>query len=168
MKEILFSNTFLISVAVVNLVLILLYVLNSIKLSKLRKSYSEFMSRLGKGTNIEEILKEYINTVDGIKTENEEIKKYCEKIDLKADLCICKTGLVRYNAYKDTGSNLSFALALLNKNDDGIVLNGIYARDSSNIFCKTIKAGVPEYAVSEEEKEAIEKAMGNKDGVKEK
>lgn len=162
MKEILFSNAFMISVVVVNLILIILYVLNSIKLSKLRNGYSEFMSRLGNGNNVEEILKEYIKNVDEIKTDNKEIKKYCDKINQKAELCICKTGLVRYNAYKDTGSNLSFALALLNEKDDGIVLNGIYARDSSNIFCKTVKNGKSEYAISDEEAEAIEKAVNNK------
>ena len=105
--------------------LLLLYILNNIKLSKLRRNYSNFMSKLGKGDNIDEILKEYIEKVENISSENKEIEKYCDKLNNKVDQCIRKIGLVRYNAYKDTGSNLSFALALLNEENSGIVLNGI-------------------------------------------
>ena len=67
--------------------------------------------------------------------------------------------MVRYNAYKDTGSDLSFALAILNDNNTGIVLNGIYGRDTSNIYAKPVVNGNSEYALSKEEKEAIERAM---------
>ena len=142
--------------------LLLLYILNNIKLSKLRRNYSNFMSKLGKGDNIDEILKEYIEKVENISSENKEIEKYCDKLNNKVDQCIRKIGLVRYNAYKDTGSNLSFALALLNEENSGIVLNGIYSRDSSNIYCKMVEKGVSPYALSKEEEEAIQQAVSKK------
>lgn len=72
-----------------------------------------------------------------------------------------KTGMVRYNAFRDTGSDLSFSLALLNEHNDGVVLNGIYARDMSNIYAKPIEGGKSKYALSDEEKQAIEIAMKN-------
>lgn len=51
------------------------------------------------------------------------------------------------------------ALAILNDNNTGIVLNGIYGRDTSNIYAKPVTEGKSEYALSKEEKEAIERAM---------
>ena len=72
---------------------------------------------------------------------------------------IKKVGIVRYNAFKDTGSDLSFALALLNDNNDGVVLNGIYSREMSNIYAKPIKGGKSTYTISDKEQEAINKAI---------
>ncbi len=59
--------------------MIAIYVLNSIKLTKLRKNYSDFMTKLGKGNNINEMLQEYVKSVDEIKKENNEIERYCQK-----------------------------------------------------------------------------------------
>ena len=91
--------------------------------------------------------------------ENNEIERYCQKLDTDSKNYLKKIGLVRYNAYKDTGSNLSFALAILNEHNTGIVLNGIYGRDTSNIYAKPIVEGKCEYALSKEEKEALDKAI---------
>ena len=73
--------------------------------------------------------------------------------------CIQKVGIVRYSAFKDTGSDLSFAVAMLDENNDGVVFNGIYSREMSNIYAKPVKNGVSEYTLSEEEKEAIRRAI---------
>lgn len=153
------TNIFFIIIIFINILLFILYVLSNIKLNKLRKNYSSFMSKLGKGNNIDEMLQQYVQKVENIEKENEEIKKYCEQLNNKSNQCIRKIGLVRYNAYKDTGSNLSFALAILNDDNTGVVFNGIYSRDSSNIYCKTVNKGTSEYALSKEEIEAIGKAV---------
>ena len=91
--------------------------------------------------------------------ENKEIIQYCEDLNKELAKTIRKVGIVRYNAFKDTGSDLSFALALLNDNNDGVVLNGIYSREMSNIYAKPIKAGKSKYTISEQEQEAIDKAI---------
>ena len=69
--------------------------------------------------------------------------------------------MVRYNAFQDTGSNLSFAVALLDSNNTGIVLNGIYSRDGSNIYSKPIQEGKSNFVLSDEEKEAINQAINS-------
>lgn len=155
-------DIFEIIILVINIMLIILYVLNCIKLSKLRKNYASFMTKLGKGENINEMLKGYIESMDAIKVENEEIIEYCKKLDEQSNNYLKKIGMVRYNAYKDTGSNLSFALAMLDNKNNGVVLNGIYARDNSNIYAKPVKEGKSEYVLSKEEEEAIKKAVENK------
>ena len=153
-------NVFNIILLVINLFLLVMYILNSIKLTKLRKNYSEFMTKLGKGNDINEMLQQYVKSVEEIKKENSEIEQYCKKIDEDSKQNLKKIGIVRYNAYKDTGSDLSFALAILNDNNTGIVLNGIYGRDTSNIYAKPITEGNSKYVLSKEEKEALEKAIG--------
>ena len=152
-------NVFNIILLVINLLLLVMYILNSIKLTKLRKNYSDFMAKLGKGNDINEMLQKYVKDVEEIKKENNEIEQYCRKLDEDSKQNLKKIGMVRYNAYKDTGSDLSFALAILNDNNTGIVLNGIYGRDTSNIYAKPITEGTSKYALSKEEKEALEKAM---------
>lgn len=152
-------NVFNIILLVITLLLLVMYILNSIKLTKLRKNYSDFMAKLGKGNDINEMLQKYVKDVEEIKKENNEIEQYCRKLDEDSKQNLKKIGMVRYNAYKDTGSDLSFALAILNDNNTGIVLNGIYGRDTSNIYAKTITEGTSKYALSKEEKEALEKAM---------
>lgn len=149
-------NIFHAIILIINILLIIIYILNSIKLAKLRKNYADFMTKLGKGTNINDMLEKYVKSVEDIKKENGEIELYCKKLDEDSKQNLKKIGMVRYNAYKDTGSDLSFALAILNDNNTGIVLNGIYGRDTSNIYAKPVVKGNSEYALSKEEKEAIE------------
>lgn len=139
--------------------LIILNIINTIKLSKLRKKYEKFMKKLGNGNNIEEILSKYINTVENVEIENQHLKNYCNKLDKDMAKCLQKIGIVRYNAFKDTGSDLSFTLALLDEENNGIVLNGIYSREMSNIYAKPVENGKSPNTLSEQEKEAINKAI---------
>ena len=160
--EFLRTDTFLIIILLISVLSIILLILNHLKLTKLKNEYSEFMKKLGNGKNIDENLKVYMDRVQKVEDLNKEIIQYCERLDKTVDTCIQKIGIVRYNAFKDVGSNLSFTLALLDNNNNGVVLNGIYSRDNSNINAKPIKDGKSEYILSDEEKEAIEKAINEK------
>lgn len=153
------SKIFLIAVAVMNLILLILYICNLVKLNKINKNYKIFMKKLGNGNNIDEMLKSYINKVEEVNERNEDIIKYCNRLDKEVSLCIKKIGMVRYSAFKDTGSDLSFALALLNDNNDGVILNGIYSREMSNIYAKQVQEGKTNGKLSEEEKQALEIAL---------
>ena len=142
-------------------VLCVLYIINVINLKKLRTSYSKFMNKLGNGNNIEEIMRDYIIKVEKLEKKNEEIISYCKVMDDNIKRCTQKIGIVRYNAFKDVGSDLSFSIALLDDYNTGVVLSGIYARDNSNIYAKPIEKGESKNILSEEEKEAINKAINN-------
>ncbi len=153
------SDIFLFILFVVVIILFVLYIISVANLKKLRVSYSKFMNKLGNGNNLDEMMKEYIKRVNIIEAKNEEIISYCKVIDENIKRCSQKMGLVRYNAFKDTGSDLSFSLAILDDYNNGVVLNGIYARDSSNIYAKPVENGQSKYVLSNEEKEAINKAI---------
>ena len=122
----------------------------------LHKNYLKFMKKIGNGNNLDEMLKQYLEDVSEIKKDNSEIKAYYTKLDYDIGSSIQKVGLVRFNAFQNVGSDLSFAIALLDRDNNGIVLNGIYGSDSSNIYAKPIKNGESTYQLSDEEKEAIE------------
>lgn len=77
----------------------------------------------------------------------------------ESSIAFKKSGMYRYNAYKDTGSDLSFTLALLDEGNNGVVLNGIYSREMSNIYAKPVVNGKSTYKTTEEEEEAIKRAI---------
>lgn len=155
------TNTIVFGLLIGFVILFILYIINIVKLSKLRKNYLNFMKKLGNGQDIQKSIEYYMENVKEVKKENIELKNYCKQLDQTIMGCIQKVGLVRYSAFKDTGSDLSFALALLNEENSGIVLNGIYSREMSNIYSKPIEKGSSSYTLSEEEKEAISKAMNS-------
>lgn len=158
----LLNNEYVIlGVIIVNIILLILYISNSIKLNSINKKYNKFLKKLGNGENIEEDLKVYINKVEKVENTNKEIIEYCENLEKELSKSIKKIGIVRYNAFKDTGSDLSFALALLNDDNNGVVLNGIYSREMSNIYAKPIVNGESKYTISDMEQEAINKAIAS-------
>ena len=157
--EFLKSDIFVYILLGVNIVFLLLYIMNQIKLSKIRKEYLQFIKKLGNGNNIEEMLRSYISKVEEVSEKNKELYEYCHHLDNDITRCIQKIGMVRYNAFSDTGSDLSFTLALLDEQNNGVVLNGIYSREMSNIYAKPIIKGNSTYTLSEEERQAIDKAI---------
>ena len=160
------EDIFVVALILFNFLLLVLYVCNGIKLSRINKNYKQFMKKIGKGEDIEENLRKYLNKVEEVSNNNEEIYNYCKKLENDISKTIKKVGIVRYNAFKDTGSDLSFTLALLNEYNDGVVLNGIYSRETSNIFAKPIEKGSSKYTLSEEEKQAIDKAIQSEETYK--
>lgn len=155
------NDNFLIIIFTLCIILIVLYLINIVRFNKLNKRYKNFIKKMSKGNNFEETLNTYMKRVDDVSNKNEEIIRYCEKLDNDISKCIKKVGIVRYNAFKDTGSDLSFTLALLNEENTGVILNGIYSREMSNIYAKPIQNGKSNYTISEQEQEAISKAINS-------
>lgn len=162
MVDLLKTNNYLLISFILNIIFIILFVILFVENAKIKNKYNNFMKKLGKGNNIEEILTNHLDKVLFVQKQNEEILDYCRKIDKDFSKTISKVGIVRYSAFRDTGSDLSFTLALLNKENDGVVLNGIYSREMSNIYAKPIKNAESTYTLSKEEKEAISKAIETK------
>ena len=162
--ELLKTDNFLIALSVIVILLVIGLVIVIIKFNKISKKYTEFMKKLGNGKNIEEDLENYMYRVERVEKQNAEILNYIKNVDNDLSKCIQKIGIVRYNAFQDTGSDLSFALALLDEENNGVVLNGIYSREMSNIYAKPVENGKSKYTISEEEDWAIQKAI-NGDGT---
>lgn len=160
--EFLRSDNFLIISFFVILILLVLVLICVYVIFKMKKDYIILKNKIGNNKDLDVYLKNYIEEVKEVKKDNSEIKAYYTKLDSDLASCIQKIGLVRYNAFSNVGSDLSFAIALLDRNDNGVVFNGLYGSDSSNIYAKPIKKGESQYQLSSEEKYAIEIAEQNK------
>lgn len=160
--EIVKTDTFLFVIFGMMALLLIGFIVLFVRFSNLNRRYQDFMRKLGNGKNLEEDLDTYMSRVEKVEKQNAKTAKQVKKLDTDLTKCIQKVGIVRYSAFKDTGSDLSFALALLDENDDGVVLNGIYSREMSNIYAKPVEKGQSTYTISEEEAQAIEKAVHSK------
>ncbi len=68
---------------------------------------------------------------------------------------VSRVGFVRYDAFEDTGSDLSYALALLNREGSGVVLSSLYSRTDTRTYGKAVERFQPAATASEEELKAI-------------
>ena len=73
-----------------------------------------------------------------------------------------KFGIVRYNPFSDTGGDQSFSMALLDLNDNGVVLTSIHGREVNRVYAKQIISGKSNHNLSAEEEEAIGRAVNEK------
>jgi hypothetical protein len=80
------------------------------------------------------------------------------RLQEKTRLAAGRIGVVRYNAFKEQGSDLSFAVAIVNDERSGVVLSGIHSRDQSFIYAKPVNGGESPYPLTPEERQAIEQA----------
>lgn len=88
----------------------------------------------------------------------DEVETRLVQLEKNSRCGIAGLALARFNAFGETGGDLSFSLALLNRNVDGAVITSIYGRDNSRVFAKLIREGRSEYDLSEEEKDALHEA----------
>ena len=151
-------NSLIILSIAVNILLTAIVILFFVKLRNIEKKHKDFMSTFIKNGDIEIAFEEYIKMVNNVNEENKIIKANYLNLEQQVDKCIQNIGMVRYNAFDDVGSELSFAIAFLDNNNNGFIINSIYGRTSSNVYAKTIKNGTSKYTLSDEEIKAVNKA----------
>jgi hypothetical protein len=128
-------------------------------------SSSSHYNKLTKGVNnknLRNILENLLKEFDVAKKDVEDLKRYCEKNERDGILHIQKVGLIRFNPFKDTGGDQSFVLALVDGNDTGVVISGLYSRSGTRWYAKKVTAGKGvDYELSDEEKMSIKQARGH-------
>lgn len=72
---------------------------------------------------------------------------------------IRKVGFFRFNPFRDTGGDQSFSLALLDDEDNGVVLSGLYARENTRVYAKAIQSGKAKQPLSAEEERVLKEAL---------
>lgn len=130
------------------------------KVKKYQKMYETSLAKFNNTANIKDKFVELFSRLDDTEKRCEETKEYCNKMKEIIDTSIQKVGLVKYNAYDDTENKLSFALSLLDENNNGVLLNHIYSKHGSSIYAKSVLNGKVQERISEEEANALERAMG--------
>lgn len=100
------------------------------------------------------------------KVLNNDLERVSQELeDLKKNhfFSIQKVGIVRYNPFSQVGGDQSFSLAVLDGNNDGVVITSYYTREGNRVYGKPILGGKSDYSLSEEEKQVIIKAQNGKE-----
>jgi hypothetical protein len=114
-------------------------------------------------SNLDEVLVGFSDQIHALQQRVQATETHLATVESTSRKHLQTPGIVRFRAFTDTGSDLSFSIALLDQNQDGIVISSLYGRAESRIYAKPIKAGQSTYTLSEEEKAALQQIQ-NSDG----
>ncbi len=141
-------------------VLLVLLIRNIKKVNLLTRQYDNFME--GKnGQSLENVLLERMKQVDSLAAVEKENKRQIRMIMSYFEHTYQKIGVVKYNAFDEMGGKLSFSLAMLNRLNDGFILNAMHSREGCFTYMKEIVNGKSVILLSEEEEEALTIALSN-------
>lgn len=124
------------------------------RFKRLRRKYDEAMGHAGNG-NVEDILIELRRQMEVHDDKAEHLRRQMAAIEAKLPQMKSKVGIVRYNAFSDGGSDLSFSVAIVNDELDGIVFSGLHSRESTYVYAKPVDKGNSAYPLTPEELKAI-------------
>lgn len=152
-------NTMNIIFISIDVLLLALIIYMMIKYRKLSNSYNFFMK--GKrGENLEGVIFKITEEIKKLKFEDKENKDAIRVINKNLRAAYQKFGVVKYNAFKGMGGNLSFAFAMLDYTNTGYILNSVHSREGCFVYVKVVDRGQTEVLLGAEEKEALEQALG--------
>ncbi len=140
---------------------LLVFISINIKMVGLSRKY-ETMTKGMDGVNLEKLLLEHVAEVRQTSRQCEALEKECARLRQQLLGCIQRFGVVRFNAFPDIASDLSFAIAMLDEKNNGVVFSSIYSRSESRTYAKPITNGESAYLLSEEERKALQMAMEKK------
>lgn len=125
---------------------------------RLGKHYNKLTGGVNKA-NLKEILEEILTKAKTSEIKIEKLEQWCQKIEKENALCIQKVGLIRFNPFADTGGDQSFVLAILDRNNTGVVISSLHSRAGTRWYAKSIKNGRGmEHELSHEEEKAVKEA----------
>ena len=155
------NTLLLISMGIIIVLIFICFVLTMINSSKINTllDYSD-------DGDIITALKEYYKKVDDLAVtvnKNSDAATLSRLASCEADAgsSLKKIGVVNFDAFDDVKGNLSFALALLNNNNDGIILTSIYGNNSAHSYIREIRSGKTAVKLLNEETRALEIAKNN-------
>lgn len=130
----------------------------TMRLNYMQKRYKKMMTGVD-GANLERVLMGHIDEVKRVVEENMRLDAEEKRLDTVLQTAITRVGVVRFRAFEDMGSDLSYAVALLDSHNDGVVLSSIFGREDSRSYVKPIENGTSSYTMTEEEQQALKEAM---------
>jgi hypothetical protein len=111
-------------------------------------------------SDLETSIKKAHEEIKNLEKFRKELEAYLTGVETRLKKSVQSVQTVRFNPFKGngSGSNQSFATTFINEEGDGVVISSLYSRDHVSIFSKPVKSHVPEFELSEEELESLEKA----------
>ena len=130
----------------------------NVRLTRMEKRYKAFMKGSDAAT-LEKAFAKKLNQVDSQAVKNANFDKQLDAIRQNMSTIYSKYGVEKYDAFEDVGGKLSFAIALLDKENSGLILNAVHSRDNCYLYLKEIVKGESFVMLSQEELEALRKAV---------
>lgn len=148
-------DSVIMTLAALTAVLLLWNIFLQIGIIKIKRKNNLLFSG-NKIKNLEEILLNQAKTLKTLDKDIQELYSISNQINNLSFRGLHKTGLVRFNPFKEVGGDQSFAIALLNGKNSGIVISSLYTREGTRIYAKAVVSGKSEkYSLTEEEEQAI-------------
>ena len=155
------SATMLLTAIILILILMIILLYGLIRLSGMESRYRALM-RGSKHPDLEGMLLQHIKEVEVVGKANHRIIEENKLIRKFLRRTMVRTSVLRFRAFEDMGGDLSYAVAMLDASNNGMVFSSIFARDASRSYVKPIKSGLSEYPLTEEEEQVLNDAMGQK------
>ena len=152
----------IIAQAVLSLILVVVVIICIFKIRKLYRRYDVFM-RGKDAETLENVIMKQIDDITDLKSQDRANKDSIRVANKNSRASFQKFGMVKYNAFKGMGGNLSFALALLDYTNTGFVINSVHSREGCFLYLKEIERGETDTQLGAEEREALEQALGYKE-----
>lgn len=135
---------------------------------RIRKN-QKILLKGSRGKDLEEVIINSKQKISSIDNEIKDLYEITEKIGALSHRGLHKVGMVRFNPFRDIGGDQSFSVALLDGDNNGVVISSLYSRDGVRVYSKQLKNGLSEkHQLTEEEKHAISIASAEKDTIKSK
>lgn len=152
------SDYIIIGLAALVLILFIMILVNIVQMKKLKKNYKIFMSG-NSAKNLEETLIKRLDQIDSLIEANETNERNIQLIFKNMKFTYQKMGLIKYDAFHEMGGKMSFSLAMLDERDNGFIINAMHTREGCYTYIKEIVDGNSIIVLSEEEQEALNRAM---------
>lgn len=137
------------------------------KYDRLYRQYDYFM-RGRDAETLEDYFVELQKHVEALEDEDVKNKEMLRILNKNIRASFQKSGIIRYNAFGGSGGKMSFAIALLDFQNSGFVINAVHAREGSFLYIKEIEEGTTDTELGAEEKLALEQALGYRERVKQR
>lgn len=147
--------------SVITLLLFIISIILFSSVKKLEKKYKKMMRGVN-NKNLEKALNDNLDNIEKALNRSEEAINECKSISNELKGCVNKVAIMRYKAFEDVGSDLSFSIAILDSYNDGVIITGIYSRHDSTTYAKPIDKGISRYELSEEELHVLNEAINSK------
>jgi hypothetical protein len=161
LNQLLSDNLALVVGVLVGLVVVLLLVaiVQGIRLGRAVRAYRDLVRDADGGRSLHDLLSGYAAAMERATERMEEIDAAHGLIEARTRRSLQHIGLVRFNPFEDTGSDQSFAIAMLDDQRDGLVLSSLHGRSNTRVFAKPVTGGTSQHHLSEEESQAIRIAL---------
>ena len=139
-------------------ILLIGFLVQSARLGRAVRGYRELV-RDGNGGSLHDRLAGSAESAVRATERMNEIEGMYSLIERRTQRSLQHIGLVRFNPFEDTGSDQSFAIALLDDERDGVVISSLHGRANTRVFAKPVVRGESPHHLSQEETEAIRVAV---------